>query len=110
MRGQTNVSKVHTLKCAAYNLGLLLRKVWGYRKPRNADAGAWGPFFGLWGLLAAATLITYGITKTEPTPDWGWWWLILLTFLAAHRIWSSAAFLEKDLFFNGLLGHLVANR
>jgi transposase len=38
VRGQTNVSKLHTLKCAAYNLGLLLRKVWGYCKPRNAKA------------------------------------------------------------------------
>jgi transposase len=38
LRGQTNVSKLHTLKCAAYNLGLLLRKVWGLCKPRNAEA------------------------------------------------------------------------
>ena len=38
VRGQTNVSKLHTLKCAAYNLALLLRKVWGYCKPRNAKA------------------------------------------------------------------------
>jgi hypothetical protein len=42
LRGQKNVSKAHTLKCAAYNLGLLLRKVWGMRKPRNADEGVWG--------------------------------------------------------------------
>lgn len=35
LRGQTNVSKAHTLKCAAYNLGLLLRKVWGLSKPRS---------------------------------------------------------------------------
>ena len=101
VRGQTNVSKVHTLKCAAYNLGLLLRKVWGYRKPRNADAGAWGPFFGFWGLLAVATLITYGIAKTEPTPDWGWWWLILLTFLAAHRIWSWQRSWKRTCFLTG---------
>lgn len=39
VRGLVNVSKVHLLKCAAYNLGLLLRKVWGYCKPRNAEAG-----------------------------------------------------------------------
>ena len=47
LRGQTNVSKVHTLKCAAYNLGLLLRKGWGHCKPRNAKAAAaalWGRF------------------------------------------------------------------
>jgi len=29
LRGRTNASKVHVLKCAAYNLSLLLRKVWG---------------------------------------------------------------------------------
>ena len=104
VRGQTNVSKVHTLKCAAYNLGLLLRKVWGYRKPRNADAGAWGPFFGFWGLLAAATLITYGITKTAPTSDWGWWWLMTANVPSRPQNMVVAAFLEKDLFFNGLLG------
>jgi transposase len=57
-RGQTNVSKTHTLKCAAYNLGLLLRKVWGMRKPRNADQGVWAGFLaGLaWLTLAAVTV------------------------------------------------------
>jgi hypothetical protein len=45
LRGKTNVSKAHTLKCAAYNLGVLLRKVWGMRKPRNADEGIWAAFW-----------------------------------------------------------------
>src|SRR5580704_8606300 len=45
LRGQTNVSKAHTLKCAAYNLGLLLRKVWGFCKPRNAEAAGAAWFF-----------------------------------------------------------------
>ena len=98
VRGQTNVSKGHTLKCAAYNLGLLLRKVWGYRKPRNGDTGAWGPFWGFWGLLAAATLIVCGVTQTGPTPDWGWRWLLLLTFLAAHNIYSRQHSWEKAFF------------
>lgn len=48
LRGQTNVSKVHTLKCAAYNLGLLLRKVWGLSKPRSG-AGRWAGLF--WSIL-----------------------------------------------------------
>ena len=48
LRGQTNVSKAHTLKCAAYNLGVLLRRVWGMRKPRNADEGIWGGFWPVW--------------------------------------------------------------
>lgn len=38
LRGLVNVTKAHTLKCAAYNLGLLLRKAFGMRKPRSADA------------------------------------------------------------------------
>ena len=52
------MSKTHTLKCAAYNLGLLLRKVWGMRKPRNADQGVWAGFLaGLaWLTLAAVTV------------------------------------------------------
>jgi len=48
VRGQTNVSKVHTLKCAAYNLGLLLRKAWGYCKPRNTEAAAAALFSQFW--------------------------------------------------------------
>lgn len=38
LRGLVNVTKAHVLKCAAYNLGLLLRKVFGLCKPRNAAA------------------------------------------------------------------------
>src|SRR5271163_1231620 len=57
LRGQTNVSKMHTLKCAAYNLGLLLRKVWGYCKPRNAAAGS-ALFLALLLLLATVAVIT----------------------------------------------------
>lgn len=41
VRGMENVSKVHQIKCAAYNLGLLMRKLLGLRKPRNGDAGKW---------------------------------------------------------------------
>ena len=58
VRGQTNVSKVHTLKCAAYNLGLLLRKVWGYCKPRNAKAAAVALFFAVLALLVVVAAIT----------------------------------------------------
>ena len=35
VRGQENASKLYLIKCAAYNLGLLLRKVWGLIKPRG---------------------------------------------------------------------------
>jgi len=35
-----NVTKALVLKCAAFNLGLLLRKLFGLTKPRNAQGGA----------------------------------------------------------------------
>ena len=38
LRGLGNVTKAHVLKCAAYNLGLLLRKVFGLGKPRSSGA------------------------------------------------------------------------
>jgi hypothetical protein len=54
LRGQCNVSKAHTLKCAAYNLGLLLRKVWGFCKPRNAEAAGAVLF---WAFLVIGALL-----------------------------------------------------
>ncbi len=57
VRGQINVSKVHTLKCAAFNLGLLLRKVWGFRKPRNAPAAVLFWAFSLSLVFAAALAV-----------------------------------------------------
>ena len=37
LRGLVNVGKAYVLKCAAYNLGVLLRKIWGLSKPRTAE-------------------------------------------------------------------------
>lgn len=68
VRGQTNVSKVHTLKCAAYNLGLLLRRVWGYCKPRNAEAAGAALFFVLLTFLILAEVIIARATNRM----WGW--------------------------------------
>ena len=84
LRGQTNVSKAHTLKCAAYNLGLLLRKVWGLCKPRNAEAGAAALLFALLVLWALVAVIT-GRTR-----DWLLSWLLagcglLLVTVVANR-------------------------
>jgi transposase len=70
LRGQTNASKAHTLKCAAYNLGVLLRKVWGMRKPRNADEGVWGGLLAGWAWLTLAALIVY--RRTTPTESLLW--------------------------------------
>ena len=47
LRGLGNVTKAHVLKGAAYNLGLLLRKVWGLGKPRSA-AGFLALLFRRW--------------------------------------------------------------
>jgi transposase len=96
LRGQTNVSKVHTLKCAAYNLGLLLRKVWGFCKPRNAETAAAVLFWAFWGLLALVEL------RIGRTTDRILSWLVggcglLLATAVAHRcvrfirsIWKNA--------------------
>jgi len=57
LRGQTNVSKAHTFKCAAYNLGLLLRKVWGLRKPRSGADGPAALLFTFWRLFVLIATI-----------------------------------------------------
>jgi hypothetical protein len=67
--GQINVSKMHTLKCAAYNLGLLLRKVWGSCKPRNAAAAGTVLLFAFWTLLLRAAIATGQATNMT----WRWW-------------------------------------
>jgi transposase len=65
VRGVEEVSKLHQIKCAGFNLGLLLRKVWGYVKPRSR--GAWRGLFwalgaGLCGVGAAfGSLWTLGV-------------------------------------------------
>lgn len=59
LRGQTNVSKMHTLKCAAYNLGLLLRKVWGLSKPRSG-AGRFLVIFAYCALTAVTIARSIG--------------------------------------------------
>jgi transposase len=82
LRGRMNVSKAHTMRCAAYNLGLLLRKVWGYCKPRNTEAMAKALFWIFCALLAtAATAIAAGFRPLgAPQPDV--YHLLLLLFLA----------------------------
>jgi transposase len=63
VRGQVNVSKMHTLKCAAYNLGLLLRKVWGFCKPRNAEAAGAAWLFGILALFLLTAVVVPIPTK-----------------------------------------------
>src|SRR5271154_445591 len=83
VRGQTNVSKTHTLKCAAYNLGLLLRKVWGMRKPRSADEGVWGGFLAGWAWLTLAAVAVYRLTTQPGSLLWDIMRLMVITAVTA---------------------------
>lgn len=99
LRGQTNVSKAHTLKCAAYNLGLLLRKVWGLNKPRNAKAAVAGLFLA----SSVMGLLIYAVTAQTMSRAIGWLWWPSLLFLATvmarqgihfiRRFWKNRHFL-----------------
>jgi len=52
LRGLVNVTKSHVLRCAAFNLGLLLRKLFGMSKPRTG-AGLFSLILSLWTVLVA---------------------------------------------------------
>jgi hypothetical protein len=82
LRGQTNVSKAHTLKCAAYNLGVLLRKVWGMRKPRNTDEGVWGGLLAGLVWLTLAAVIVYRRTTRPESLLWDVMGLVLIAAVA----------------------------
>ena len=95
LRGQHNVSKVHTLKCAAYNLGLLLRKVWGFCKPRNAEATA-GAFFCVLCLLVAAIALVVRQNADWTITFWlGGCGMLLVRLMAAHQIHRAFTSREK---------------
>jgi hypothetical protein len=72
LRGLVNVSKAYVLKCAAFNLGLLLRKVWGLSKPRTVP-GLW---FALllhlarwWDRIRAWTAQQISLVRCWPQPS-----------------------------------------
>lgn len=84
LRGLDNACKSHLLRCAGYNLGLVLRKCYGMSKPRSAAAGL-GRFF-LLGLF-----LTLGITGLDLNPAQtifrpGGITVLLLSVWAAVRI------------------------
>lgn len=79
LRGVGKVSKVYTLKCAAYNLGLLLRKVWGLRKPRNGDEGAAALLFGILVWLLVRLMVAVGMFERSTGIGLGWCGLLLIT-------------------------------
>jgi hypothetical protein len=80
------VSKAHTLKCAAYNLGVLLRKVWGMRKPRNAEEGVWGGLLAGLAWLTLAAVIVYSGTTWPNSLFWDIIGLALITVGAGRPI------------------------
>jgi transposase len=86
VRGQTNVSKLHTLKCAAYNMGLLLRKVWGLSKPRSAKAGVAGLFLMILGMWTTKSLITGGTTDRQLIQLLDPWIMFLVTVMAVITV------------------------
>jgi hypothetical protein len=92
LRGQPNVSKTHTLKCAAYNLGVLLRKVWGMRKPRNADEGVWGGLLAGWAWLTLAAVIVYSGTTRPNSRLWDIAGLVLITVVPV----GAFAFMNRE--------------
>ena len=95
LRGQANVSKAHTLKCAAYNLGLLLRKVWGMSKPRSAETRAAGLFLTLWAIWTLIAVITRGTTDRQLRWLLDPWMLFLVTVMAFRYIHSIRNFWKK---------------
>jgi transposase len=92
LRGQTNVSKAHTLKCAAYNLGLLLRKVWGMCKPRSAETRAAGLCLSIWAVWTFTAAITAGATDRQLRWLLHPWMLLLVTIMATRYIHSIRSF------------------
>src|SRR5260221_12322174 len=103
LRGQTNVSKSHACKCAAFNLGLLLRKVWGLSKPRNSAEGAAALFFALFGACFMAAAIASTNVRRRVYCAWDRFRRMLVTRVTNSEIRFSK-FHEKWSFLNGLLG------
>ena len=78
LRGLVNVTKAHVLRCAAFNLGLLLRKAYGMVKPRSA-AVVFGLILHFRALLEAIDIHCRRITRTHVT------WLPPVAALCPHR-------------------------
>jgi transposase len=80
VRGQENASKLYVVKCAAYNLGLLLRKVWGLIKPR-----------GLVGRGAAVCCLLFGLGMALEAPTATIAAIILVLAVLVHHFSRAAA-------------------
>lgn len=89
LRGLDNATKSHLLRCASYNLGLILRKCYGLSKPRSAAVAA-GWFFML-GLFRKP-----GSTGPElsSSPAHYLLWGVIVLFLSA---WAGGLINHRDL-------------
>jgi|SRR5579884_548113 len=68
LRGQEKVAKRYLIQVAGYNLGVLMRKLFGVGKPRRLQGeggGAVGMLFWLYGLATALVGRWYGPTKSN---------------------------------------------
>lgn len=101
LRGLTNASKVHVFKCAAYNLGLLLRKVWGLSKPRNGKVGAAALFWAILALLLALALIVAGGADRSWDGIWEWLGMLVIATLAVYGSSGPKTTRENDPFLTG---------
>jgi transposase len=81
LRGLDNASKSHLLRCAGYNLGLVLRKCYGLSKPRSAAVAA-----GLFFILGLFLTLRFTGLHLRPSPPtlllWGAMALLLSTCAA----------------------------
>jgi len=86
VRGQTNASKLHTIRCAGYNLGLLMRKAFGMGKPRSWERGRAGSFlaFVTWAMLVV--VLVRGATSPF------FWPVTILWFTAALTVFVYITF------------------
>jgi transposase len=87
LRGLENTSKVHTLRCAAYNLGLLLRKVWGLSKPRNGEEALRALILSVLALGMVAAVVVYG----DAVERIGWWSVVTVLVVIAIGYCVTAA-------------------
>ena len=90
LRGMENVTKAHVLKCAGFNLGLLMRKVYGLRKPRNWEEGdrrIWAAIFATMAVSVAALIAG----ESSEALHWVQSMILSLTtaalWLSVHRKW-----------------------
>ena len=81
VRGQTNASKLHTLRCAGYNLGLLMRKAFGLGKPRSWATGRTGVFLAFLALAGLAVVMPHGATSPFSMSAVFLWFTAVLTVL-----------------------------